>query len=86
MALLLDAGRPSNAATSYSPLRAAMTWLKLRAEARSKRATLLQLIELDDERLDDLGISRGDVIDALKGETSLIRRRAERARTARHSA
>ena len=40
-------------------------WIAKAQTARSRKATLLSLLELDYARLDDLGISRDDLIKAM---------------------
>ncbi|HEV7276919.1 MAG TPA: hypothetical protein VGN80_11580 [Devosiaceae bacterium] len=65
MAYLLSSERPTAAARPVHPLRALFRWLgELRAE-RARRLALLSLLELDNSRLDDLGIDRQDLFDAL---------------------
>ena len=70
MALLLSSERPSAAAVSLNPFRLAVTFLgKLRA-ANARRQALNNLLSLDSHRLDDLGINRGDLFDAMAVEPS----------------
>ena len=65
MALVLSGERPAAAANSINPFRLAVAWFaKLRA-AREQRLALGSLLELDPHRLDDLGIDRGDLFDAM---------------------
>jgi len=64
MALVLS-GERSSAAAAFSPVRIVVAWFaKARAE-RVQRLALDQLLDLDPERLDDLGINRGDLFDAM---------------------
>ena len=68
MALLLSSERPSAAAVSLNPLRMAVTWVgKLRA-AGARRQALNNLLDLPPHRLDDLGINRTDLFDAIGAE------------------
>ena len=70
MALLLSGERPSAAAVSLNPLRIAVTWVgKLRA-ASARRQALNNLLDLPPDRLDDLGINRSDLFDAMAIEPS----------------
>jgi uncharacterized protein YjiS (DUF1127 family) len=66
MALVLSGERPAAAPASPNPVRIlAAFFAKLRAE-RGQRRALQSLLELDPHRLDDLGINRGDLFDALR--------------------
>ena len=84
MALMLSSERPSAAAVSLNPLRIAVTWVgKLRA-ANARRQALHNLLAMPTDRLDDLGINRGDLFDAMHAEPSrtarvLADRRAAKA-------
>jgi uncharacterized protein YjiS (DUF1127 family) len=65
MALVLSGERPNAAAVSWNPVRLVAVWFaKARAE-RTQRLALDCLLDLDAHRLDDLGINRGDLFDAL---------------------
>ena len=82
MALLLSGERPSTAAVSLNPFRYAVAFVsKLRA-ANARRQALHDLMGLPAHRLDDLGINRTDLFDAmsanpLQGGRFLAERRAE---------
>jgi uncharacterized protein YjiS (DUF1127 family) len=82
MALLLSGERPSAAAVSLNPFRIAVTFVgKVRA-ASARRQALHNLLSMDSYRLDDLGINRTDLFDAmganpLQGGRFLAERRAE---------
>jgi len=77
MALVLS-GEPSSAAASFNPLRlVAALFAKARAQ-RVQRLALSSLLELDPHRLDDLGINRGDLFDAMHAEPRPTRMLAER--------
>ena len=65
MALVLSGERPSAAAASFNPVRLVVTWfVKTRAEYAQQLA-LKSLLDLDAHRLEDLGINRGDLFDAV---------------------
>lgn len=85
MAFLLSGERSTVAAASFSPFKAIANWFGEFAQARRKRAALLTLLAMDDDRLHDFGISRHEIIDALKGGPSLTSCRAENARPASRS-
>ncbi len=80
MSLVLSGERPS-AAASINPLRAILVWFtKVRAQ-RAQRLALETLLQLDNYRLDDLGINRGDLFDAMHASqrpTKLLADRASR--------
>ena len=77
MALVLS-GERSSAAAFFNPLRlVAALFAKARTE-RVQRLALSSLLELDPHRLDDLGINRGDLIDAVHAEPRPTRLLAER--------
>lgn len=85
MAFLLASERPAEAAVTYQPIKGFFRWLaKARAE-RAQRIALANLLKFDAPLLDDLGIDRQDVIEAMRdrspkaGET-LAARRAQNAR------
>lgn len=82
MALLLSEERSTAVTISFSPLKAMVNWLNNAAQMRRKDAAMHALLQMDAYRLEDLGINRQDVVDALKGGKSLFNRRAERARAA----
>ena len=65
MAYLLSSERPAAAAVPVNPLRALFRWLgELRAK-QARRTVLRSLLDLDNSRLDDLGINRHDLFEAL---------------------
>ena len=84
MAYLLTGGRPARAAAHPLVLNF-KRWLAAARTRRERRSALQNLLELDAALLDDLGISRADVFDAMRhpprstGEV-LAARRAIRAR------
>ena len=84
MALLLSGERPSAAAVTLNPFRYAVAFVgKVRA-ANSRRQALNNLLSFNDSRLDDLGINRSDLFDAMAVEPSraarvLADRRAQKA-------
>ena len=66
MAYLLSSERPAAAAVSVNPLRTLFRWLgELRAE-QARRTALRSLLDLDNSRLDDLGVDRHDLFEALR--------------------
>ena len=78
MALVLSGERPLAAATSPSLVRlVAVFFAKARAE-RAQRIALQSLLELEPHRLDDLGINRGELFDAMRAEQRPTRRLAVR--------
>jgi uncharacterized protein YjiS (DUF1127 family) len=78
MALVLSGERPQAAAVSWNPVRFAAAWFaKARAE-RAQHQALTSLLDLDAHRLDDLGISRTDLFDAMRAEPHSTRLLAER--------
>ena len=83
MALLLSGERPSAAAVTLNPFRFAVAFVgKVRA-ASSRRQALNNLLSFNDSRLDDLGINRGDLFEAMhspgSGARVLSARRAASA-------
>ncbi len=70
MALLLSGERPSAAAVTLNPFRYAVAFVgKVRA-ANARRQAFHNLLSLNDGRLDDLGIDRSDLFDAMAVEPS----------------
>jgi uncharacterized protein YjiS (DUF1127 family) len=65
MAYSLSGERPAVAAVTLNPLRAFGRWVAKARAARAQRIALSTLLEFDAHRLDDLGINRGDLFDAL---------------------
>ena len=67
MALLLSGERPAAAAVTLNPFRCAVALGSAKARAaRAQRVALSNLLEFDAHRLDDLGINRGDLFDAMQ--------------------
>ncbi|HEV7718034.1 MAG TPA: hypothetical protein VGO70_03555 [Arsenicitalea sp.] len=85
MAFALIGERPEPLARPIGPLASCWRWLRNLRAARKRRMALTSLLEMDACRLDDLGISRGDILEAMHapsrdaGET-LSAHRAEHAR------
>ena len=80
MALVLSGERPAAAAASFNPVRwMVAVFAKLHVE-RTQRVALKTLLELDQYRLDDLGINRRDLFDALEAPrpTRLLTQRRDR--------
>lgn len=65
MALSLPGERSLAAATPANPLVAFARWIAKAQAARTRRVALSALLELDHTRLNDLGISRDDIVAAL---------------------
>lgn len=90
MAFLLSGERPAVAAVMLSPLRAFGRWLSKARAARAQRVALGTLLEFDTHRLDDLGINRGDLFEAMQHSSAvagreLTVRRAEKSRAWRQT-
>lgn len=85
MAYLLSGERPTAAAVPVHPLRTFARWLAEIRAARARRRSLLSLLELDSSRLDDLGVNRHDLFEALHDHSrnpgaALSQRRANSSR------
>ena len=85
MALSLPGERSLAAATPAHPFAAIMAWIAEVKAARTRRVALEALLQLDHDRLNDLGISRDDVIFALssKSRAGVLELNAARSRNAR---
>ncbi len=82
MAYSLFGERPAMAAASHTPFAGFTRWLAARKAEQRRRAALTRLMELDDSLLDDLGVNRGDVLDAVRNPTTAgLRLARSRART-----
>jgi len=85
MVHLLSSERPSMAAASSNPLIALVNWFaKVRAN-RARRVALESLLDYDSARLEDLGINRQDLFEALDAPSQrpglrLSQKRAESSR------
>jgi uncharacterized protein YjiS (DUF1127 family) len=66
MAYSLSGERPHVAAVTLNPLRVFARWVAKARAARAQRIALGTLLEFDTHRLEDLGINRGDLFDALQ--------------------
>ncbi|MDB5585812.1 MAG: hypothetical protein JWP26_782 [Devosia sp.] len=83
MALVLSGERSSAAAVSNNPVRAVFAWFAKARAGQARRVALTNLLERDNHRLDDLGINRADLFEALRDDQrakSLAARRAASAR------
>jgi uncharacterized protein YjiS (DUF1127 family) len=81
MALVLSGERPSAAAVSFNPIRFVVALFSRARGEHTQRLALKSLLELDTHRLDDLGINRGDLFDAMHQQRPtrlLAKRRAVR--------
>jgi len=65
MAFSLLGERPASAALPVHPLASLMRWVSRAAKARRNRIELTGLLDFEDNRLWDLGITRHDVAKAL---------------------
>jgi len=73
------------AAAHTSPLRALAAWFVKARNRRAQRVALETLLEYDQDRLDDIGINRQDLFQALDAPSQrpglkLAQKRAESAR------
>ena len=82
MALSLPGERSVAAATPVNPFAALARWIAKANAARTRRVALKAMLDLDSARLRDLGISRDDVLVAMRG-SSANALNAARARSAR---
>lgn len=80
MALVLSGERPAAARVSPNPLRLFSAWFAKARAIREQRLALGDLLELDDHRLADLGINRGDLFDAMNAQRPTRLLNARRAR------
>jgi len=85
MVHLLSSERPSMAAASSNPFVALVNWLAKARANRMQRLALESLLDYDTARLEDLGISRHDLFDALESPSQrpglrLSQKRAESSR------
>ena len=85
MAHLLSGERPALAAAPTSLWQTLANMIAKAKQTRARRLALETLLEFDAARLDDLGINRGDLFEALESPSSrpghrLSQRRAESAR------
>jgi len=86
MAHLLSGERPALAAAPTSLFRTLANYFAKARQARARRLALETLLEFDSARLDDLGINRSDLFEAMDSPSSrpglrLTQRRAESARS-----
>ncbi|MDB5561093.1 MAG: hypothetical protein JWN11_511 [Hyphomicrobiales bacterium] len=84
MAFACIGERPEAIARPVGPVASFTRWLRKLHTAHQRRANLVNLLAMDVDQLDDLGISRGDIRDALhdssrKPGEALSARRAQRA-------
>ena len=84
MALSLPGERSVAAAKPANPFAAFVRWIARAQAARARRVALSALLELDQARLSDLGISRDDIVTAMTpGAHAVPVLNAARARNAR---
>lgn len=86
MAFLLSSERPAVAAVTFNPIRGFARWLARARAERAQRAALANLLEFDVALLDDLGINRQDVVEAMRSPPGMAgdRLAARRAQSARN--
>jgi len=86
MVHLLSSERPSMAAASSNPLIALVNWFAKARAKRARRLALESLLDYDTARLDDLGISRHDLFEALNSPSQRpgLRLSQKRAESSRH--
>ena len=83
MAFLLSSERPAMAAAPTSPVTALFGWIAKVRAARAQRRALQDLLEFDSALLDDIGINRQDLFDAMHSQRAgqtLAQRRAAASR------
>ena len=85
MVHLLSSERPSMAAAPSNPFVAVANWFARARARRAQRVALESLLEYDSARLEDLGINRQDLFEALDSPSQrpglrLSQRRAESSR------
>lgn len=84
MALSLSGERSLAAASPAHPLAAIGRWVANAQAARTRRVALSALLDLDQSRLDDMGICRDDIAKAMAASTGAGRvLNAARSRAAR---
>lgn len=84
MAYLLSSERPAAAAMPFRSSNPLARWFAAFRAARTRKLALAELMNMDDERLRDLGIARQDVLEAIYNpHRSLTTLGAARARNAR---
>lgn len=83
MALSLPGERSVAAATPVNPFAAIARWIAKANAARTRRVALKAMLDLDSSRLTDLGISRDDVLVALRDGSSGRALNAARSRNSR---
>ena len=81
MAFSLLGERPHSAALPLRPLTSLMRWLSRAANARRNRIELTALLDFEDNRLWDLGITRNDIAKALNDASYDIERVRNRRRS-----
>lgn len=83
MAYLLSSERPAVAAAQTNPLLTFFGWIAKAAQARRQRRALADLLEFDSALLEDIGVTRQDLFDAMhspRAGQTLSQRRAAAAR------
>lgn len=83
MAYSLFGERPAAAAHTQSLFSSFRNWLEVTRRERAHRAAFKSLLELDEHLLDDVGVSRQDIVDAMERPLAGRSLEAKRARRAR---
>lgn len=85
MALSLPGERPARAAASVRPKNLVLGWIEAVRAHRAERLALAALMQMEEWRLDDLGLCRQDVLEAARrppgeagGALATARRRRSR--------
>ncbi|HEY9010982.1 MAG TPA: DUF1127 domain-containing protein [Devosia sp.] len=84
MAYLLSSERPAVAAAQTNPVTSFFGWIAKAARARRQRRALADLLEFDSALLDDIGVNRQDLFDAMHSPRSGETLNQRRAAAARH--
>ena len=78
MALVLSGERPFAAAASFNPVRLVVTWFTKNRADYAQHLALKSLLDLDAHRLEDLGINRSDLFEAMLAKQQPTKLLAER--------
>ncbi len=85
MAISLSSERPIVAAGTTGFAAQVRSFFQKAVAMRARRAALATLLELEQHRLDDLGLCRQDLIDALRSPSSNTGRQLAHKRSVRAS-
>lgn len=73
MTLLLSSERSLAAPFTTSPITTMQAWFVNTRQKRKQKHALLTLLAMEDHRLNDLGLTRATILDALNNGTRLRR-------------